>query len=101
MIDAGDNQVRGLLEEFVHADDDAIGGSAVDGPLIFGDGVADDGLAEGQGLRGAAAFPAWGHDADMGEIFQFYGDGPHSFREIAVIIGEQNSWFFHGRQLYL
>jgi hypothetical protein len=47
VIDAGDDQVRRRGKQAVQGDDDAVGRSAVDGPLVFGNLMADDGLTEG------------------------------------------------------
>src|SRR5579872_6178208 len=72
-IDSGHDQVRPLGQKFVQRDNDAVGWRPVDGPFALSDRVADDGLAEGQGLRGTALFAAGGDDADGGEFGKLCG----------------------------
>lgn len=96
-VDAGEEQVGRLGKKFVKGDDDAIGGSAFDGPFVFAAFVADDGSAQGEGLRGAALFAVGGDNAEPGPGAEGGGEGGEAGGVVAVVVGEEDVGRFLGR----
>ena len=96
-IDSGNYQVGRLGQKSMQRDDYGIGGRTFDGPLAFADVVANNRLAQGQGLRRPALLAMRRHDAQRGkslepdrECFQAWGVN-------SVVIGQQNVW--HGQNV--
>src|SRR5271154_1081502 len=101
MIDARDDQIRLLRQEFVKRNNHAVRGRAINGPLALGDVVANNRLTKRQRLRRAALFGAWRHDANGCQILQYFGQPEQSGGLIAIIVGQENVSHSSRETLYL
>src|ERR1700733_2151031 len=75
-VDAGDDQVGFLFKQGVKSENHGVGRRAFDGVFVLGNLIAVNGLAQGERLRGSAAFV---RRRDNGNL----GDGLHGFDERA------------------
>lgn len=91
MVDPRNTKIRTLVQELVHGEENAIGGSAIYDKRSVWCSTPPEWSVEGQRVRGRTLFSVRSHDIDGPKLMGRFRQNADSDREVAIIIGTQNT----------